>query len=415
MNKKYRSQIAWGVALFLCAAAAIACYFLFLRWEQFKQVLSKLSSVLSPVTVGVIIAFLLDSMVRTFIRLMNKLPPKGNVDSKKRQKVEKVFSILLSELVLCAAISLVIGTLIPQIITSIRTIIANFNQYIRNIEEWAEPFLEEYPEWAAQFDNVVEQTGKMINDFLNNDLMKLIGSITNQLLEIGEVLYNFIIGIIVSIYLLAGKHRLLAIGKKLVYAFFPVKHANRLLITLHQGNHVFKGFLIGKLLDSLIIGVLCFIGVSVFRIPYALLISMVVGVTNIIPYFGPFIGAIPSLLLVLMVNPYKALIFLIFIVILQQVDGNVIGPKILGTSIGISSLGVLFSILVGGGMFGLTGMILGVPAFTIICSLLRRLSKRLLTRQGMPVPLTAYMNSGAVEPTEPVQEPSAESADDGSE
>jgi len=146
MNKEYRSQIAWGVALFLCAAAAIACYFLFLRWEQFKQVLSKLSSVLSPVTVGVIIAFLLDSMVRTFIRLMNKLPPKGNVDSKKRQKVEKVFSILLSELVLCAAISLVIGTLIPQIITSIRTIIANFNQYIRNIEEWAEPFLEEYPD-----------------------------------------------------------------------------------------------------------------------------------------------------------------------------------------------------------------------------------------------------------------------------
>lgn len=226
----------------------------------------------------------------------------------------------------------------------------------------------------------------------------MITRITSGLFEVGAYVYNFIIGLIVSIYLLLSKNRLLGHFKKLLYTLCPPTPANRTLEIARYTNRVFKGFLVGKLVDSTIIGLLCFLGTTLLRIPYSLLISIVVGVTNVIPYFGPFIGAIPSALLVLMLDPYKCLIFVIFILVLQQLDGNVIGPKILGNTTGVSSLGVLISILVGGGLFGLVGMLVCVPTYAVLYSLIKGSAEQKLKKNGLPTDTQTYVTLNQINP-----------------
>ena len=198
-------------------------------------------------------------------------------------------------------------------------------------------------------------------------------------------------GIIISVYLLAMKEKSLARCCKMIYATMKQETAELVLTGLHNTNQVFSGFVRGKLLDSLIIGILCFIGCSILKMPYTPLVSVVVGVTNIIPFFGPFLGAIPSAFLILLVSPLKCLYFIIFIILLQQLDGNVIGPKILGDSTGISSFWVIVAILVGGGFFGVPGMFFGVPVFACLRMLVKWLMDRRLTRRGMPTEASAYV------------------------
>lgn len=202
---------------------------------------------------------------------------------------------------------------------------------------------------------------------------------------------NLIVGIIISVYLLAMKEKSLARCCKMIYATFQQEKAELILTGLHNTNQVFSGFVRGKLLDSLIIGILCFVGCSILKMPYTPLVSVVVGVTNVIPFFGPFLGAIPSAFLILLVSPLKCLYFIIFIILLQQLDGNVIGPKILGDSTGISSFWVIVAILVGGGFFGVLGMFFGVPVFACLRMLVKWLMDRRLARRGMPTEASAYV------------------------
>ena len=202
---------------------------------------------------------------------------------------------------------------------------------------------------------------------------------------------NFLIGIIVSVYLLAAKEKSAARCCKLLYGVLPEEQAKFAMRGFRRMDHIFSGFVRGKLLDSLIIGILCFIGCSILKLPYTPLVSVVVGVTNVIPFFGPFLGAIPCALLILLVSPLKCLYFVIFIFLLQQLDGNVIGPKILGDSTGISSLWVIVAILVGGGFGGVLGMFLGVPIFACLQVLVRWLLNTRLEKRHMPLQAWEYV------------------------
>ena len=206
---------------------------------------------------------------------------------------------------------------------------------------------------------------------------------------LNEVL-NFLIGLIVSVYLLFSKEQYSAQCKKMTYAFLKTNHANMLLHLTKKSNEIFGGFIIGKIIDSAIIGVLCFIGLSLIKMPYTLLVSVIVGVTNVIPFFGPYIGAIPSAFLILLSDPKKGLYFIIFILVLQQIDGNVIGPKILGNSTGLSPFWVVFSILIGGGMFGFVGMIMGVPTFAVIYYIISMITSQRLERKNLPLTTVHY-------------------------
>ena len=397
-REKYRQQIIWGITIFILLFTAIACYFLFLRWGNVVKTWNTISSILAPVSFGLIIAYILDSLVSAIVHLFEKIPLPAHANRQKIGKVYRALSIVASELIFIMVIALLISSIIPQIIDSLMAIISNIDTYAANLEAWSTPLLEDYPEIKPYVLDQFKAAETFVTDFLKNDLLSVITRVTSGLFEVGTYVYNFIIGLIVSIYLLFSKTRLIGHFKKLLYTLCPPAHANKTLELGRYTNSVFKGFLVGKLVDSIIIGLLCFLGTTLLRIPYSLLISIVVGVTNVIPYFGPFIGAIPSALLVLMLDPYKCLVFVIFIIVLQQLDGNLIGPKILGNTTGVSSLGVLISILVGGGLFGLPGMLVCVPTYAVLYSLIKGGAEQKLKKRGLPTETATYVTLDQLDP-----------------
>ena len=404
-REKYRTYINWGLTVMCIIFAGIAFYFLILRWSGIMSSLKTLSGILAPVSSGLIVAFILDSLVVTITRLLDKLPRGGRPLTARRQKAHRAIGIVLSEIVLIAVISFLIQSIVPQVIDSLRTLISNFNRYADNLVEWVDALVDDYPALRPYVDNVKEQFSAVeqtVEGFLKNDLLstltRVTGAVTSGLVEVGTYVYNFLVGLVVSIYILFSKQRILGRAKKLLFTLAKPAQANDALREGRYTVRVFKGYLVGKLLDSMIVGILCFLGTMILGIPYALLISIVVGVTNIIPYFGPIIGAVPSAILVLMVDPFKCLIFVIFIVVLQQLDGNVIGPKILGNTTGVSSLGVLLSILIGGGLFGITGMILCVPTYGVIYSLIKKAAERRLAKKGLPTDSQTYVTLDEIDP-----------------
>ena len=404
-REKYRTYINWGITVVAIIFAGIAFYFLFLRWSSIVASFRTLNGILAPVFYGLIIAFILDSLVMTIAWLLERLPHGGKPLSSRRQSVYRAIGIVVSEIVFVAVISVLIQSIVPQVTDSLRTLVSNFDRYIENLERWAEAQTADYPMIQPYLDSVQEQLSgveETVKGFLKNDLLttftRVTSVVTSGIVEVGTYVYNFIIGLVVSIYLLFSKRRILGLTKKLLFALAKPAHANRVLREARFTIQMFKGFLVGKLLDSIIVGILCFLGTMILKIPYSLLISIIVGVTNIIPYFGPIIGAIPSAFLVLLLDPVKCLVFVIFIIVLQQLDGNVIGPKILGGTTGVSSLGVMLSILIGGGLFGIKGMILCVPAYAVIYSVLKRAAERRLNHKGLPTGTDVYVSLDRVDP-----------------
>ena len=397
-REKYRLYIRWGVTVLTLLVLAIACYFLFLRWNGLVASWRTVTGILAPVSFGLIIAYLLESLVGFFTRLLERIPVAQRANHSRLSAFYRALSITVSEILLVVSISTLLSTILPQLTDSLMTIISNIDLYAANLEAWGRPILEEHPSIAPYVLEQFDSVETLLKDFLQNDLLSVVTRVTSGLFEVGTYVYNFILGLIVSIYLLFSKNRLIGHMKKLLYALARPDRANNVLSLARYTNRVFKGFLVGKLVDSMIIGFLCFLGTTVLRIPYSLLISIFVGATNIIPYFGPFIGAIPSALLLLMLDPYKCLVFVIFIIVLQQIDGNVIGPKILGNTTGISSLGVLISILIGGGLFGLTGMILCVPTYSVLYSLVKSASERKLEKRGLPTQTEVYTTLERIDP-----------------
>lgn len=392
-RERIKNSLNWGITIFLVIACSILFYFLLENLTEINNVIKKVLGVLAPVTWGLVITFLLNPLMQRIERLLAKIPAKFIRSEKTRRRVSRTVGIVLSEIFLLAILIFLLRILLPQLIDSVRMLVTNIGDYVNGLETWLTPYLAKTNDAVrAYVDSAIEQVRGWITGFVQNDFMKLVGNLTNGVVLVGRTLYNFILGVVVSIYLLASKERMIALAKKCVCALFKPERANRIFSITREANDMFRGFIVGKILDSAIIGVLCFLGMTILQLPFVLLVSVIVGITNVIPYFGPIIGAVPSVFLILMIDPIKSLVFLIFVIILQQLDGNLIGPRILGDKTGVSSFGVLFSILVGGGLFGFIGMLVAVPTFGLIFRLCKRFVEKKLANRNMPLATNAYTN-----------------------
>ena len=401
-DKRY---LYWGVTAFCVIAAALLFYFAVGNITVFGGAISRLVSILAPFIWGLVICYLLSPLMRSvegrlFLPLARKLYRKNKKNDGHR--FARILTVIFCEIVLILVLVALVYLIIPQMLSSVQTLISNSGAYIDNLSGWADGLFANYPvldDYLGGFlDNFNTNLGNWIETTLLPRVGSVVTSVTSGVYGVAKSIYNLIIGIIVSIYLLSDKEGFVAAVKRMTYSVFSVETADRLRNGLNFVDRTFMGFLNGKLLDSLIIGIICYIVCSILQMPYTLLVSVIVGVTNIIPFFGPLIGAVPSALIILMVDPTKCLIFVIFVIILQQIDGNIIGPRILGNSTGITGFWVMFSIILGGGLFGFWGLLLGVPVFVVIYSLVTNLIVKKLKRNDLPWELEDYKELEYIDP-----------------
>ena len=417
--KEWRRYGKWALTAFITVCAILVFYDTFYQSGALGELLQKTTKILAPVLYGMALAYLLSSVVNRVERMM--LPGINKLCARRQMAAVKAgapwlraVSILLTWSLVLLMLYLLMSVLVPQLIESVKTLIANAENYYNTIYGWGNELLKDNPKVALRLQQLLEDYRESADGFLSGlvpKLENLVLSVTDGIWSGVWGVVNFamdlVIGIIISVYLLATKEKSLARTYKGIYSLLREDRAAALIRGTRKVDAIFSGFIRGKLLDSLIIGILCFIGCSILKMPYTPLISVVVGVTNVIPFFGPFLGAIPSVFLILLVNPLKAVYFALFVLALQQLDGNVIGPKILGDSTGISSFWVIVSILVGGGFFGVLGMFLAVPVFAALQTLAKYLVNRQLRRRGMPLDAKHYVNlNKEVQPAgkEPEQE-----------
>lgn len=364
--------------------AGILLYLGLTHLPQVKAAVGSVLDVFAPFIGGFVIAYLLNTPVDFFERQVYK-----------NAKGKRALSIVTVFLIAVAVIAILLQLILPQVADSIRQLLSNLTVYLSNLDRMVRDLTQRFHVEGEGLSNLVDRYNEFIRSLTSAEMVK---KVTEFLTSSAPELWNFgmsvgngvvngvvtaMTAIIASIYMLSGKPRLVNQLKKLTYAMFPERGANRILEVSGKANQIFVGFINGKLLDSAIIGVLCFFLCTIFKIPYAVLVSVVIGVTNVIPFFGPIIGAVPCIMILVIVNPWAALRFGVLIIALQQFDGNILGPKILGDSTGLSAIWVLVAIVVGGGLFGFAGMLLGVPTFAVLYSLIKEWAERRLEEKGL--------------------------------
>ena len=403
-----RPYLAIGALIFLVFCCCIAVFTVIFKYAAFKKTCTMIGGVLQPILIGAVLGYLFNPLMRKIdVGLCEWILP-GVKNKKKTKKAIRTVSSIVTVLIFLGLFALIIYLIVPALIESIVNLVNTMSLNVEHFIAWYEDLSipgkrsgvwEEYLLMAANYleswfnDTLIPQ----LQDF--TQWKGYLTSITLSAINVVVVLKNVIIGLIVSIYVLMEKERFEGQAKKIIYAVLPIEHANSLVQIVHKVDQIFGGFIIGKLIDSVIIGIMCFIGCSILRMPYTLLVSVVIGITNVVPFFGPLIGAIPCLIIVTITDPLHGLYLLIFVLILQQVDGNIIGPKILGDSTGLSSFWVIFAIIVGGGLFGFIGMVFGVPTFAVIYYLIQRLISFLLSRKGLPSKSLDYTVVTHVDPS----------------
>lgn len=385
---RFRREISKGMTYFVVVAAAIAFYFALLRLTNISGIFTKILDVLKPILYGLLIAFLLNPIVKQTDKLLLPVLKKKVKTEGRAEKISRTSGILIALVVLCVLVIGLFNMLIPELYKSVRDMVFTLPGQINNLVNEIGEIRADDSNMGAMMRSFFKQATDTFQDWLSNNFFRqandLMTSLTTGVIDFFSEIFNALIGVIVSIYLLYSKETFGKQSKKVTYALLSPDHANIVLHITQKANDIFGGFLIGKIIDSAIIGVLCFFGVSLLKMPYAVLVSVIVGVTNVIPFFGPYIGAIPSAILILLVDPMKGVYFLIFILLLQQLDGNCIGPMILGNSTGLSSFWVIFSILLGGGLFGFMGMLLGVPTFAVIYYVAELIINSKLHKKNLP-------------------------------
>ena len=402
-----RPYLAIGALIFLVFCCCIAVFTVIFKYAALKNACAAFMSVLQPILIGAVLGYLFNPLMRRIDAGLGDLILPNFRDKDKGKHIIRTVSSILTLLIFLMLFGLIIYMIVPALIDSIvnmaNTMSANVEHFIDWYNELSIPG-KGSGEWEAHLLMAANYLEEWFNNTLFPQLQDFtrwqdyLTSITASAISILIALKNIVIGLIVSIYVLMEKERFEGQAKKMVFAVLPIKQANTLIQIVHKVNQIFGGFIIGKIIDSIIIGVICFIGCSILRMPYTLLVSVIIGITNIIPFFGPFIGAVPCLIIVTITDPLHGLYLLIFILVLQQVDGNIIGPKILGDSTGLSSFWVIFAITVGGGLFGFAGMLFGVPTFAVIYYLIQRLITYLLKRKGLPSGSLGYTVVTHVDP-----------------
>lgn len=384
-----------ALTVFLTVAAILVFYDTLFGSEFLPRFWVRLMDATAPVLYGAFMAYLLAPVINFFERhLFGERAVKAQKNGHILSKGARAVSLVLTWVLICVMIYLAAYVLLPELYKSIVQLISNIETYYNTIVSWVERLVEENPaagNWlVAKMNGYYEQAiGWLENDAMPH-IQTVMGAVTGGVGRVLTFVENLLIGAIVSVYFLATKERVSAHARKMAYSLFSGKNVRLILRATHKADAIFSGFVRGKLLDSLIIGILCFIGCSLLKFPYTPLVSVIVGVTNVIPFFGPFLGAIPSTILILLVSPIQALYFVIFALALQQLDGNLIGPLILGDKTGLSSLWVIIAILVGGSFFGVAGMFFGVPVCACLYSLITYLVENRLRKKALPTNTDAY-------------------------
>ena len=402
--------------MFLTAAAILLFYDTLFGSRSAVAFAGKLFTTLSPVFYGALFAYLLAPVVDFWERhFFRKQVTEAKSQGKFCAHGPRAVSLLLTWLLIGAGLWLLMNLLIPELYRSVVQLVNSLGLYYNTIVGWVSHLLEQFPElesWVtATFADYFTGLNKNLIDFLTTKVIPQAQQITflvsGGIWKVVVLAGDLVVGVIVSMYLLAAKERCAAHCRKLVYGFVPAAGTDWVFRGAEKVDSIFAGFVRGKLLDSLIIGVICFVVCQFLSMPYTPLVSVIVGVTNIIPFFGPFLGAIPSLFLILLVSPLKALYFLLFIICLQQLDGNVIGPRILGDKTGLSGLWVIVAILVGGSFFGVVGMFFGVPVFACLYSFVSFMTRMALKKRGLPEATAVYRSSLSREKAEdaPAEKP----------
>ena len=398
-EKKY---VYWGVTAFLVIAASLIFYYFLFHMNNVRAGFRTFTKTCMPIIDGLVLAYLMTPLVKHmerdfFIPLCKRV--NLNTESAKAKKRIRLLSALITVIFVFVLIYLLCASIIPQLIVSIQNIALQLPVYATNLQDWIQKLLENNDDLAGIVTSLINQYSNELEDYLNSKLVPQLNviltqfssSIFSSMLGLLVTAWNLLIGLIISVYLLFSKESFAGQSKKIIYAIWEEETANKLISNIRFVNATFGGFINGKLVDSLIIGLICFIGMTLLQLPYPLLISVIVGITNIIPFFGPYLGAIPSIILILMVNPKQALYFAIFVLILQQFDGNFLGPKILGNKTGLSSFWVIFSITLFGGYWGILGMAIGVPVFAVIYAGIKALVNQQLVKRGYSTNTQDYM------------------------
>ena len=382
MESEKKQYLKLGITIFASLSATIIFFFLLFRFQEIKAFFGVVVSALQPVVVGIALAYLLRPLARRLEEMLRKI---------KISRFARLFSVLLTLILTFCVLGLCCAFILPGLVESVGSLVKDLPGLLEIQLERLSAYLESDDDTAAAVMQMVESVETSLLAWVKTNLFSTVSTVASSVLSVGSVMVNVVVSIVVTIYLLLDWERYLAQCKKLFYAVSKNPRINHAVSdALRQSNQIFSGFISGKLLDSLIVGIICFICLSIMKMPYAMLISVIVGVTNIIPMFGPFIGAIPSIFLILLVSPSKCIAFLIFIVVLQQVDGNIIGPRILGNSTGLSALYVTVATLLFGKLLGFLGMIIGVPLFATLYYIVKRLAEYSLKKQNMPVDTSEY-------------------------
>ncbi|MDO4485255.1 MAG: AI-2E family transporter [Bacillota bacterium] len=387
-------HVKWGTTIFIVVLCSIFVFFAVYRFGALQKAAGIFVSILSPFIYGLVMAYLLCPVYNFTVRGTYALLNRGGRSFPKGLTIAKGLGTIVSLIFMLVIVTGIIWMIIPGLIDSIVKIIDILPSSMDTFREWIDFKLARFPEAVAMIDGWINNITDNIMQFVTERLLPEYSSIaitvSESILGFLNVIKNLFVAVIICAYFLNSKDTFAAQLKKIIIANCSEKTAEEIFSGAAFTNKTFGGFINGKLIDSAIIGVICFVVMSIFNWEYTLLISCIIGITNIIPFFGPFIGAVPSALLLLMVDPHQCVYFLIFILILQQFDGNILGPKILGDSTGLASFWVLFAVLVGGGMFGFIGMIIGIPVFAVIYAYLSRSINSKLERKGFSVELSDY-------------------------
>lgn len=397
--KKY---LEIAVVTFVTFCCCILFFFFIYRYHGFAAYWQKLMGILQPIIMGFIVAYLLNPVMVFLERhLTHYLQPRVK-NKKKVRKTARLLATLGAVVFLLLIIFLLLYMMVPELIKSIQNMMVSLPAELKEFEKWTEDALQEngqLSEWMKTLGIDLTSVVNYIESLFQREILPQVNtyltylaSITTGVISAFKMLFNFVVGLVIAIYLLGSKETFIGQGKKIVYAVLPPRFGNVVIRMMRVSNQMFGGFVSGKILDSAIIGVICYFGLALLGMPYSLLVAVIVGVTNVVPFFGPLIGAVPSVILIALAEPVKGLYFLIFVLVLQQVDGNIIGPKILGDSTGLSSFWVIFSILVGGGLFGFMGMLLGVPTFAVIYYFIRETVAYILRKRKLPEETNAYIH-----------------------
>ncbi len=407
MNSEHRQK---NVAV--AALALIAFSLLFSNLSQLFQIFQDFVGIISPVLYGAAFAYLMNPIMNCVQRPLHRALERRNITARTAKRLSRGVAIVLALVVFIACIYVLVMMVVPQLAVSLQKLLSpsNLNSYYERIDSWLLRILK-----GSRFEEFYRANGKQIFDAVENWLTGLLlnGSAIMDAAQwaLGAVMsvVDIMLGLVIAVYFLIYKDTFLAQAKKLTVAIFSSSWADRILETARDTNRMLNGFLVGKVIDSAIVGLICYAGMRIMRLPYPELISVVIGVTNIIPFFGPLLGTIPAALIILVENPLSAFYFVIFILALQQVDGNIIGPRILHGTVGLSDFWILVSITVFGGLFGFVGMVLGVPVFGVIYQLVKSATNRALIRKHQPVDTPLYHNISRVADLHP---PHAEEAGD---